>query len=180
MNKICLVPLAAGLLIALQSQESFAGTDTATLLVTANVAASCNVATTPVYFGTYTGTSALTAQGTVSVTCTGGTGGAGAYVIIQMDKGSSGSSISQRKLKDSNNKTLTYNLYQPNGNTPGATCAASPTTIWGDTASTQFYAAPITSSSAVTYNICGSMPASQTLTGIAGGLSDTVNVTINF
>ena len=93
--------------------------NTATLQVTATIAASCSIATTPVSFGTIpTNGSSVYANGSVTVSCSNGTT---AYVTL--DEGVNphvGSSPSNpfRQMKHSSAVDVqSYSLYSDGGNT---------------------------------------------------------------
>ena len=106
-------------------------TATANLSVTATVSANCIISTAPVAFGAYdpvftNHTTALTGQGTVSVTCTSGastkvTLGEGLHAT-----GASTAAAPARQMNDGGTNNLTYSLYSDN----------LLTAVWGNTAGT--------------------------------------------
>lgn len=108
------------LLIALMALAApvLAGTDTDNLSVTATVAASCSVETTQdVAFGTIDSATVNTAEGTVTVTCTNGTG-----YSIALDDGDYYSSGRRMQGDTVTTSYLPYELYQDSGYI----------TLWGD------------------------------------------------
>jgi spore coat protein U-like protein len=92
----------------------------ATLDVSAEVKASCTVATTPIAFGQVdvTTATAFTGNGGLDVTCTNGTAWA-----VSADAGQgSGATLADRHMSNGNGELLSYVLYTD----------ASRTQIWGD------------------------------------------------
>ena len=170
--------------------SSWAGTDTSNLNVSASVQQVCTITTTTVAFGTYdpfvanaTAGADKTAQGAVNLTCTKGSGSPTA-VTIGLGAGSNaagntGTPATTRALKDSATANyLDYELYQPNGTTPVATCTFSGTvwnsanllattgTTWGVVAGAQ------------AFKVCGVIPKGQD--PVQGTFADIVVATVNF
>jgi spore coat protein U-like protein len=111
MKKLLKATAVAGLLAAGLVGQSFAGTSTGNLNVTATVNATCAVATTPVAFGAITpaASGTATATGAISAQCSNKL----AYTVA-LSKGS-GASISNRSMAGAapgNTDTLAYNVYQ--------------------------------------------------------------------
>lgn len=141
---------------------------------------SCSIAAGLVDFGTYDPTSAtaLDGQGSVTVTCTGGnnlpvtiglgTGGAGTYTPRRMVSGA---------------ETLNYNLYTSIGRTtifgnggsfPTVTCTV------GATSTDCLGSNPAGGTRVAVRTIYGRIPALQNVTGVGGGFTDNVTVTVTF
>ena len=113
--------LSAALLLAAGSASAQAANPaTSTFQVSATVQKNCTVAATNVAFGNYTPTAgAVTANGTVSVSCT-----KSSTFTVSLNKGTTtGGTIAQRLLSDgAAGDTLQYNLYTTSGFA----------TVWGD------------------------------------------------
>ena len=65
-----IVPITAGVMLALAGSAQAAGTKTATFAVNATVASNCFITTTPLAFGSYDGTAAIDSNATIVVRCT--------------------------------------------------------------------------------------------------------------
>ena len=145
-----------------------AATTNGTIPVSASVATNCSLVTTPIAFGAYDPLSAtpLDATGTLELTCT-----TGAVPQVALDAGQNASGT-QRRMTDGAN-FLSYDLFQPVDNTAAAVCAY--TTPYDATGFT-LTAAP--SAAARTFNVCGQLPAGQSVP--AGLYSDVVAVTVTF
>jgi spore coat protein U-like protein len=145
-----------------------AGTATATLAVSSNITANCTITTTPVAFGAYdpisaNASTALTATGEVSTTCT-----SGASATITLDQGAnagSGStaSVPVRRMANGSNY-MNYGLYSDNGYT---------TTFDGVTG-----VSVTGTGTQVNTNVYGSIPAGQNLP--TGAYADAVVATVTF
>ena len=112
--------LSAGVLLASAGAAAKAANPaTTTFGVSATVLKNCTVAATNVAFGNYTPTAgAVTANGTVSVSCTKNT-----TFTVSLNKGTTtGGAIAQRLMSDGAGDTLQYNLYT----------TAGLATVWGD------------------------------------------------
>jgi spore coat protein U-like protein len=111
--------LSAGALLATAGAAQAANPATTTFQVSATVLKNCTVAATNVAFNNYTPTAgAVTANGTVSVSCT-----KSSAFTVSLNKGTTaGGSIAQRLLSDGAGDTLQYNLYT----------TAGLATVWGD------------------------------------------------
>ncbi len=138
-----------------------------TMGVTATVTKNCNLSTNAVAFGSSVNvlsTTAVTANGGISVTCNSGTAW-----TVSADKGGGGTTatISTRKMVNGTN-LLSYKLFTD----------STLTTVWGDGTE----GSTITGTgdgSAQSRTIYGQIPTGQT-TVPAGSYSDTVNVTVTF
>jgi len=111
--------LSAGVLLASAGAAQAANPATTTFGVSATVLKNCTVAATNVTFNNYTPTAgAVTANGTVSVSCTKST-----TFTVSLNKGSGTGTIAQRLMSDdAAGDTLQYNLYTTSGFA----------TVWGD------------------------------------------------
>ena len=108
-------------------------TATANLQVTATIAASCSIATTPVAFGTIpTNGSQVIADGTINVTCSSGT-----TAVVTLDEGGNKQGYSSpdypgRAMKHSSAASvIPYYLYSDGGNTAFGTNVGAQNTIIG-------------------------------------------------
>jgi len=143
-----------------------AGTQGTTIGVSATVTANCTVSANPVAFGSVDTLSASPVDGTgsVSVTCTNGTGWTAAADV----GGGSGASFATRRMTFSGN-TLNYTLYRDAGRSQ----------VWGDGTGATFTVANTGSGAAQSFTVYGRIPGSQS-SAPAGGYNDTVNVTITY
>ena len=108
MKKAALGVLALMVLVA---SPAFAGSATANVSVSANIANVCTISTSAVAFGAYdpivtNASTALDASGAVTITCT-----KGASTTVGLGLGANAAG-SVRKMKDSGSNLLTYELYQ--------------------------------------------------------------------
>ncbi len=135
----------------------------------AGSASSCTASATGVVFGTYTplAATALLANGTVSIACTGVTGNDG--ITIDLSTGASGSYSPTRKLT-SGTFTLNYNLYLDGGYTE----------IWGNgTGGSVAGSANVTNGHPnVTLTVYGSVAAGQDPS--PGSYGDSITVSVNY
>ena len=150
--------------------NSYAGTSTANLSVTATVSANCTISTGAVAFGAYdpivtNASSALDGAGSVSVTCT--TGSAPVITLGQGANSGSGSTDAapvRRMLSGSS--YLSYALYSDAGRS----------TVWGNTAGTGVSRTGTGAADALT--VYGRVTAGQNVP--SGNYSDTVVATVTF
>lgn len=153
--------------LSLISVPAFAGSATANLSVTANVAANCTISTAPVAFGAYDPVSAnaaanLNGTGTVTVACTKGTA-----ATIDLGVGNNLSGGSRRM--GSGSDFLNYALYKD----------AARTQVWGTgLAGGTTYAYASASKNATAITVYGTVPQAQDVT--VGAYTDTVVATINY
>jgi spore coat protein U-like protein len=143
-----------------------AGTQGTTIGVSATVTANCAVSAAPVGFGSVDTLSAspVDASGSVSVTCTNGTGWTAAADV----GGGSGASFATRRMTYSGN-TLNYTLYRDSGRTQ----------VWGDGTGSTYTVGNTGSGAAQSFTVYGRVPGGQS-SAPAGGYNDTVNVTITY
>lgn len=140
--------------------------------VCTGIACSCLVVATPVLFGIYDpqSGSAVTSNGSLTVTCTAIAVGFNVSYVISLSAGDAGS-FSPRTMTGGS-APLNYNLYT----------TAGLTTIWGDGTSgtgtvSDSYTALILPAIRI-YTIYGNLPALQNV--IAGSYSDTITVTVTY
>jgi len=161
---------AATLLFVSIAPTAFSGTVNNNLTVTATVISSCSISSSPVAFGNYDGivtnaTTALTGNGSLTVTCT-----TGSPANIQLGQGAnpatgSTAAVPLRRLANGTNY-LSYSLFQN----------SALTTVWGNTTGTgAVYTGTGTSSTVTVY---GSVASGQNEP--VGSYSDTVVASITF
>jgi spore coat protein U-like protein len=150
------------LTLGLTSTSASAATQTATILVTANVVDSCTISASALSFGAYSGT-ALPAQATLTVTCTD----LGTYTVGLNGGTTTGGTDQARKLAGPGGNTLNYNLYT----------TSALTTIWGNTSANHWQSGTGTGS-AQTLTVYGNITAGQTLH--VGSYTDSVTATITY
>lgn len=160
---------AAVVLVADAGTAMAAGTETASLGISATVANTCKIeSTSNVNFTTYDPTSTTdtaTNSGQIRVKCT-----KGSTSTIYMGAGTaSGATCSGTPVRKMANGAdlLTYNLYQNNGYT----------TVWGCDSSNQ-YSYTASNNGWQNLTVYGVIPAGQDVP--AGSYTDTVTVTVNF
>jgi spore coat protein U-like protein len=113
-----IVPITAGVVLALAGSAHAAGTKTQTFTVNANVASNCIITTTPLLFADFDGTADISANATLGVRCT-----KNAPYQIALNAGTtSGATLTQRLLAGPGGDTLQYNLYT----------TAGFATVWGN------------------------------------------------
>lgn len=156
--------LALLAMAALAPASAWAGTDTASMAVSATVVASCDVSANAMAFGSYDPVSStpLDSSTTLSVICTNGTG-----YEVSMNAGSgSGATIAARRMTGSS-ATLNYSLYRDSNRT----------NVWGATTGSNVVTGT-GSGAAQSLNVYGRVPVNQTAP--AGAYSDTVTVTVTW
>jgi len=150
--------------------------------VNTTINSNCTISATPITFGNYDPIGAnsasgiaLTAPGTISLTCL-----KGSSPTIALGQGNNFSST--RRLKDATSGDfLAYELYQPSAATPSAACTYSGT-IWGTSGTYGATFTPSTTwsaSSTFSFNACGSISRGQN-PSVGTGYQDTVVATVNF
>lgn len=150
--------------------QSYAGTATSNMTVTASVAANCTITTSTVAFGAYdpivtNAAVALTGTGSVTTTCTNGSAvtvtlGQGANAL-----GGSTATVPQRQMASGVNR-LGYFLYSD----------AARTVAWGDTAGTG--KADTGTGAVSTLTVYGTVTAGQNKP--VGSYNDSVVATVTF
>jgi spore coat protein U-like protein len=162
-----IVPLAAGVLVALSGAAQAATTST-TFGVSASVAANCIVAATPIAFGNYDGTAAVDVSQNLSVRCT-----KNLPYTIRLNGGAA-NSFAPRKLTNGGSDTLEYNLYTDSNRG----------TVWGNGTSGSTVAGTgngMGNSSAVAHTIYARLFNSATnQLAPVGAYADTVTVEVTY
>jgi spore coat protein U-like protein len=163
LRKSLLVGLAAAAMAAgLPLSSAVAATATTTFSVTAEVVTTCNITSTNMAFGSYSGL-LLNSTATLNATCSTGT----PYTIGLNAGTGTGATVAVRKMKGPAAEELNYTLSQD----------AAHTINWGNTIGTD--TVPGTGNGAVQpHTVFGQIPASQFIQ--AGEYSDTITVTLSF
>jgi spore coat protein U-like protein len=129
---------------------------------------SCTVSATSVAFGTYTPlqTSALDADSTIAVSCTGVTGNNAIYVLLST--GTSGNYTTRTMTSGAN--TLSYNLY----------ATAATTYVWGNGTGVSYEVETFVTNLAPSTNLTvyGQVAAGQD--PAPGTYGDNITVTVNY
>jgi spore coat protein U-like protein len=157
---IAIVALAAG-------GSGDAASSSATLAVTATVAANCTVSTSPLAFGGYDplvahASASLDATGTISVACTKG---AASTIGLSLGSNTSGGT---RRMTDGSSNYLTYEMYQDSARA----------TVWGNSGAALLTPAAAPSKTPRSFTVYGRIPGNQDVP--AGSYTDTVTATVNF
>ena len=162
--------VCATIVAASFSFQSYAGTATSNMTVTASIAANCTISTATVAFGAYdpivtNAAVALTGTGSVTTTCTNGSA-----VTVTLGQGAnalagSTATVPQRQMASAANR-LGYFLYSD----------AARTVVWGDTAPTG--KADTGTGAASILTVYGTVTAGQNKP--TGSYSDTVVATVTF
>jgi len=166
MRKILTATMAATALAAAGSASAL--TATTSFGVTATVLKTCSVAANPLGFGNYTpGAGALSANTTVNVKCTKGTG----FTVALNGGSTTGGTITQR-LMTNGTDTLQYNLY---------TTAAFATVFGDGTTGATVPGSGTGLATAVAVTVFGNLPDNATNQGVStGAYSDLINVTVTY
>jgi spore coat protein U-like protein len=162
--------LSAGALLAVAGAAQAANPATTTFGVSATVLKNCTVAATNVAFGNYTpATGAVSANGTVSVSCTKSTA-----FTVSLNKGTTaGGSIAQRLMTDGAGDILQYNLYTTGGFA----------TVWGDATGTSVTqgGAGTGMGTPVVFTTFGQLPDSAANQAVPpGAYTDTITVSVAY
>lgn len=166
-SRPALMLAASGALVAVaMPAPAAAGTQSATMGVSATVTANCTISTTPVAFGSVNTLSGanVDANGTVTVSCT-----AGAPWTLSADAGGgSGATMAVRRMTFGAN-TLNYTIHTTAGHG----------TVWGNGTSSTATIGGTGTGAAQSVTVYGRVFSGQT--GVpAGSYSDTVNVTVTY
>lgn len=170
MKRILAALAGVALLPALVTTPSRAGTATASLGVTANVANTCTIAAAPVAFGAYDtlATTPTDITSTLTVRCTAG---AAAAITLGQGLNSASGSTDAAPLRRMLNtgaagQYLAYYLYRDSGRS----------TVWGNTVATGV--AYTGTGLSETQTVYARLPPGQNV--VAGTYSDTVVATITY
>ncbi len=166
------------MMLSFGSAALAASSDTTTLNVSADVAATCTITATPVAFGIYdpviaNATAALTnGGGAVAVTCT-----KGATPVISLGTGQNSTGAVRRMVgANTSPDFLTYELYQPPSMEANAACTFPGKTVWNGSNTLVTSAAPTRDTRH--YSICGSITGGQDVA--VDKYSDTVTASVSF
>jgi spore coat protein U-like protein len=162
--------LGAGALLATAGAAHAANPATTTFQVSATVLKNCTVAATNVAFGNYTPTAgAVTANGTVSVSCT-----KNSAFTVSLNKGTTaGGAIAQRLMSDGAGDTLQYNLYTTSGFA----------NVWGDGTGTSVTQGGTGTGmgTPVVLTVYGDLPDNATNQGVPpNAYTDTITVSVAY
>jgi len=156
------------------------GSATTTIPVNARVAQVCTITTAKgLDFASYdpvsiNATVALNSTGQISIACTKGS----TSVLIGLDYGKKSTGAQRAMVGNTSAGVLQYNVFQPSTNVAGAPCTFPAATAWGPTTATSL-SIPVAANSLVQlYNICGTIPAGQSVA--ADAYVDTIIATIYF
>jgi spore coat protein U-like protein len=185
MMRSCRLRPALGLALLLSAAPALCGTFTtgaATVSVNTTINSYCAISATPITFGSYDPIGAnsasgvaLTASGTISLTCL-----KGSSPTIDLDAGLHVTGSQRRMLDGTSGDFLNYGITQPATTTPWTSCAGS--TVWGSTVGGSVYTpsgVTWSASSTFSFNVCGSVPSGQN-PSVGTGYLDTVVATVNF
>ena len=180
--KKTLIPIALVFaLIAVAPSVFGAGSQTASLPISARVDANCTLSTAGVTFGAYdpvvtNAVAALNATGgSVTIACT-----KGSVPKVSLGLGSHFSGTTRRMLGGTSTDFLTYELYQPPNATSGTACSYPPTApVWGTAGVNVFSATSPISPAPSTYNVCGTIAGGQNV-GVDLSYADSILATVNF
>ena len=156
------------------------GSATTNISVTARVAQVCSVSTsTNLNFASYdpvnvNAITALNSTAQISIACTKGSTG----VTVGLGYGVAPSGTQRTMTGTTSGGILQYNIFQPPTLVAGAVCTFPGKTAWGNTTSTSIALSNAPDSQVRSYNICGTIPAGQSVA--ADAYSDTITATINF
>jgi spore coat protein U-like protein len=149
---------------ALIAAPAFAGSVTTTLSVTATVPGSCGVSTSPVAFGSYSGTQ-VDANGSVTVNCS-----LDLPYSVELDGGAGGGASRQMLKVGDATKALVYELYQDPPRSQ----------VWGGSAYSVSGAAALTGQMGTgadqTVSVYGRIPGGGSSS--PGDFTDSVSVTV--
>ena len=148
-------------ILGLSSMGAMAATATSTFQVTANVQATCQISSTTLNFGNYSGAE-LTNTSTITVNCTQNQG-----YNIGLNGGSNSLPVTGRKMTGPGGTVLNYALYRDNNHT----------TNWGNTVGTDTQQGN-GSGANQTLTVYGKLAANQLVT--PGAYSDTITATITY
>lgn len=171
MLKNTIVPITAGVMLALAGSAQAAGSKTSQFAVNATVASNCFITSTPLTFGDYDGTADISANTTLLVRCT-----KNAPYSIALNAGTTPTAtLNQRLLAGPGGDTLQYNLYT----------VANFATIWGNNAGGTGWVtgngAGLGVANQATLTVYGQLPnnATNQSAGI-GGYTDLITATITY
>ncbi len=166
MRKIITASLAVAALVAAGSASAL--TATTSFSVSATVLKTCSATASTLGFGNYTpGTGALSANTTINVKCTKGTG-----FTVALDKGTTATGTIAQRLMTNGTDTLQYNLYT----------TAAFATIFGDGTTGVTQAGTGTGlANNVALTVFGSLPDNAANQAVSpGSYADTIGVVVTY
>lgn len=161
--------IAAGLAVACVSVSA---QTTGDINVNATVIATCSITTSPLAFGNYDALAGTARQGSagLEVTCS-----QGSTAVIALAGGTNADGA-QRRMSDGT-AFLNYSIFKPLSSAAGAACAY--TDVWGPGGGgTAFSTTAAPNLATRTYNVCGQIPAGQSVP--LGTYTDIVVATVTF
>lgn len=170
-------PLTIALAAALLGAGPLAGASTtASLNVSVTVSSNCRISASSVAFGTYDPIGAnlaapVTGNGGVTITCTRGTSAS-----LTLGPGANPSGATRRMRGGTS--FITYELYMPASESPGAPCSFASPRVWGAAGDAVFTPSTAPSRDPRSYNVCGRIPEAQDV--LAATYFDAVVATANF
>lgn len=156
--------LIAALALAMPGTPALAATSTASMGISANVAATCVISTTALAFGTYSGV-VLPGTATLTVTCTNTT-----PYTIGLNAGIGTAPVATVTTRHMMNAAVGLNYV--------LTQDAAHATNWGNTPTTDTPASATGTGAGVVSTVYGQIAAGQYVT--PGAYTDTVTATVNF
>ncbi len=142
--------------------STYADTEGGSIAVSAQVAASCTLSTSPLAFGSYAATADLDVSTDLSLTCSNGT-----TYDIALDAGGGSGATTTTRVMTAGTDLLNYALYSDSGHTQ----------TWGTTVATDTVAGTGTGG-AETITVYGRVPQGQYQP--VASYTDTVNVTVTY
>jgi spore coat protein U-like protein len=161
-----IVPITAGVMLALAGSAQAAGTRTTTFPVTATVASNCLIdSASTMAFGNYDGSAPIDSTSAIAVRCS-----KNAPYTIALNGGGA-ASIAPRKMSFGT-ETLEYNLFSDAGRS----------TVWGSTVGTNTVGGTGSGlNSAITHTVYGRLfDNANNQAAAVGAYSDTIQVTIAY
>lgn len=149
---VALAPIAA----------TYAATETDSIAVSADVAATCTLSTSPLAFGSYAATADLDATTDLSLTCSNGT-----TYNIALDAGAGGTATTTTRQMTAGTDILNYKLFSDSGRTQTWGVSSGVDTVGGTG-----------TGSAQTITVYGRVPQGQYQP--VASYTDTVNVTVTY
>ena len=160
---------------------AWAAAGTSTLTAQTTVALSCTVSTASIVFGNYNPVGTHLTSDLLNSGSVTITCVKDSTPTVALSLGNNASGSTRRMFDATASDYLNYELYQ-SGTTPNTACPASSVaglTVWGTAGANLLAPGKATSKSARTYNVCGAVPQAQN-PSIGTNYADTVVVTVNF
>lgn len=161
-RKASVVPLAAGLIIAVPGHSAKAITENSTMSVTVDVVSACTIQGGTIDFGTYESGQSGTIPAVGTITYSGCPEGA---ANIALDAGQSGNE-DERAMADGNGNELAYHIFQD----------AARTTFWGTGEASK--TVDVETGGDGSWEVYGRIIREQVVP--PGNYSDSINITLTF